>query len=77
MFKVADHILVPEHQKLNKEDTEKLLQKYNISVKELPKIGRKDPAVAHLNAQPGDVIRISRKSETSGTSTYYRVVIRG
>ncbi len=76
-FKVTEHILVPEHQKLTKEEKTQLLEKYRITSRELPKILRSDPAIAHLNCERGDVIKIIRKSPTAGKATYYRVVIHG
>ena len=76
-FNVTEHVLVPEYKKLTPEEKEKVLEEYNISVKELPKILKADPSVAHLDVDAGDVIEISRKSPTAGEAKYYRVVIRG
>ena len=67
------HILQPKHSILKKEETEKLLEKFNISITQLPKIKITDPAIPN-NAQIGDVIKIERKEE-EGTSAYYRVVV--
>jgi len=76
-MKVAEHNLVPKHLKLNKEKKKELLEKYHISIKELPKIFKEDPSISHLKVQSGDVIKIIRPSGTSGRSVYYRVVISG
>jgi DNA-directed RNA polymerase subunit H len=54
-----------------------LFEKYNISIKELPKISRKDPAIEHLDAKEGDIIRIERESLTAGKTVYYRGVVNG
>ena len=72
---ITKHEYVPKHTKLSEAETEKLLVKYNISKKQLPKILKKDPAIAHLDLKPGDVVKIGRKSPTLIESTYYRVVI--
>ncbi len=69
------HILVPEHQKLSREEADALFKRYNITQSELPKIYLKDPAIRHLDVKEGDVIKITRRSPTSGESVYYRVVI--
>ncbi len=74
-FDISKHVLVPKHTKLSDKDKEKLFEKYNITIKELPKIMLTDPAIAHLEAKPGDVIKIERNSPTSGKSIYYRGVI--
>jgi len=76
-MKVTEHNLVPKHLKLTKEKKKDLLEKYNITIKELPKILKEDPAIRHLKVIPGDVIKIVRASGTSGKSVYYRVVISG
>ncbi|HHI04235.1 MAG TPA: DNA-directed RNA polymerase subunit H [Candidatus Woesearchaeota archaeon] len=71
------HMLVPEHSKLNKKEIQELLEKYNISLNELPKILLTDPSIEKLNLKVGDVIKITRDSPTAGKFTYYRVVING
>ncbi len=74
---IKKHLLVPEHSKLNKTEIKELLDKYDITVNELPKIPASDAAIQGLNASPGDVIKIIRNSPTAGKSIYYRVVING
>lgn len=71
------HNLVPKHSLLNQEDSKKVLQKYNISVMQLPKISKKDPTIKELEVKPGDIIKIERKSPTDSKTVYYRVVIDG
>lgn len=68
--------LVPEHIILQEEEKQKLLEQYNITVKQLPKIFSSDPVVKTLKAKIGDVLKIIRKSVTAGTSVYYRVVVK-
>jgi len=67
------HILQPKHTKLSKEDTAKLLLKYNISLSQLPKISKKDPAVPE-GCETGDLLKIDRKNE-DGVEEYFRVVV--
>ncbi len=74
-FKADKHILIPKHIKLNEGQKEKVLKDYNISVKELPRILKTDPAIISLNAKPGDVIKIVRKSLTASEAVFYRVVV--
>ncbi len=68
------HVLQPKHTKLKEEDKKKLLEELNVSLNQLPKIKKEDPAIAGLNAEIGDVIKIERKEENS-VFTYYRVVV--
>jgi DNA-directed RNA polymerase subunit H len=74
-FKLDKHILIPKHIKLNEKEKQKLLEQYNISLKELPRIPKTDAAIASLNAKPGDVIKIIRKSPTAKEAIFYRVVV--
>lgn len=73
-FDIAKHELVPEHIKLTEEEKKKVLEKYNISTRQMPSILKTDPAIQTLNPVPGDIIMIKRKSATAGESAYYRVV---
>ena len=73
---ITKHILVPKHVKLSKEEVKELLEKYNISLKQLPTIFVKDPAIKNLNPEIGEVIKIIRKDDR-GEAMYYRVVIYG
>jgi DNA-directed RNA polymerase subunit H len=76
-FKVENHSLVPKHSKLNDKEKQQLLEKYKITLKELPKILKNDAAIKELNPKVGDIIKILRESPTAGQSTFYRCVISG
>lgn len=71
------HMLVPKHIKLSEEQRSSLLEKYNISLKQLPKIKITDPALKGMELKIGDLILIKRKSQTTGETEYYRAVING
>ena len=66
------HILQSKHVKLKSEEVKALLEKYNISLTQLPKIKSDDPALP-VGCQPGDAIKIERK-EDDRVRVYYRVV---
>ncbi len=74
---ISKHILVPKHEILSEEEVKKLLEKYNITKSQLPKILASDPMVKKIGAKVGDVIKITRKSPTAGESIFYRVVVSG
>ncbi|GGL67970.1 DNA-directed RNA polymerase subunit H [Halocalculus aciditolerans] len=71
---VSNHELVPEHNILDEEDVEEVLDEYDIERTSLPKIKRKDPALPD-DAEVGDVIEIVRDSRTTDKATVYRLVI--
>ncbi len=73
-FDITKHSLVPKHSKLSATDKKKLLEKYKVSIIDLPKIYSTDPAIQKLNLVPGDIVKIERVSLTSGNTTFYRVV---
>jgi len=73
---VTDHESVPQHRKLNEEEIEEVLEKYDIEKSDLPKIERTDAPLKQLNdVEVGDVIEIVRDSPTAGETLYYRTVI--
>ncbi len=76
-FNIEEHELVPKHIKLTEEEKNKLLDELNISPRQLPMILASDPMAKKLDAKPGDIIKIIRKSPTAKESIYYRVVVHG
>jgi DNA-directed RNA polymerase subunit H len=72
---VSNHILVPKHEKCSETEKKALLKKFNVEIKDLPKISINDAAIVDMNLQPGDVVKITRASPTAGESIFYRVVI--
>lgn len=73
---ITKHSLVPKHELLSVKEKEELLKKYGINLRQLPRILENDAIVKFLNAKTGDVIKITRNSETAGETVYYRVVIK-
>lgn len=73
---ILRHNLVPKHEILTEAEQAALLQQLNIKPEQLPKILASDPVVKTLGAKVGDVLKITRKSRTAGTTTYYRLVVR-
>ena len=67
------HILQPKHAKLKPEERKKLLDKYNISVSQLPRIKSDDPAMPK-DCSKGDIIKIERK-DGDKVNLYFRVVV--
>ena len=72
---VPNHAYVPKHEIMTKKEAEEVLQKFNCKPTELPLIFVNNPAIIGLGVKPGDMIKITRKSGTSGTSLYYRYVV--
>ena len=72
---VEAHELVPEHEKLDEDEVENLLEAYNIEKEDLPAMERTDAVAKKQGLEPGDVVKIKRDSPTAGETTYYRHVV--
>lgn len=74
-FIVKKHVLIPKHSRLGQKEKKELFARFNITLKELPKIAIDDPAIKALGAKTGDIIKIERMSTTAGKAVYYRGVM--
>ncbi len=74
-YNVIDHLLVPQHVILTKEEAEKALKQYSAKPYQFPYIKASDPAIKAIDAKPGDIIKIFGKSSTAGEATRYRFVV--
>jgi DNA-directed RNA polymerase subunit H (RpoH/RPB5) len=68
------HVLVPKHERLAKEEAEKILAEFYAKPLQLPIIRfHEDPIARVLGLLPMDIIRITRPSLTAGECVGYRV----
>jgi len=74
-IEIVKHQLVPKHEILSDEEKRAILQKFEATENNLPKITVSDPVVQMIEAKPGNVIKITRKSPTAGEAFYYRLVV--
>jgi DNA-directed RNA polymerase subunit H (RpoH/RPB5) len=74
-FDIFEHKLVPKHEILTQKETEQLIAQYRVQPYQLPQIKSLDPAVKAIDAQPGDILRITRKSATAGIHIAFRYVV--
>ncbi len=73
--KVTDHVLVPKHEILSADEKKEVLGKFNATEEQFPFLFSIDPVAREIGAKPGDMVRITRKSDTAGETTYYRFVV--
>ena len=76
-FKVSTHFLIPKHELLTREEAEQVKARFNAKSSQFPYIQATDAIAKEIGAKPGDFVRITRRSETAGTSVYYRYVVEG
>jgi len=75
--------MVPRHELLTDEETDKVLKRLKITRDQLPKIKDSDAAIKtlkvaiNMDIPEKSVVRIIRDSQTSETAEVYRLVIRG
>ena len=74
-FNILKHDLVPYFKILSRQEVEKLLNTYNITQGDLPKMAVTDPVSRAIGTREGDVVKITRKSTTAGQSVAYRLVV--
>jgi len=72
---IPAHAAVPKHEVASAEDVAEMLGKRFSSTAELPAIYAQDPPVVWAGGRPGDIIRVERLSETTGTTPAFRRVI--
>ena len=74
-FKITDHMLVPKPELMPPEESAAILKQYNSSPHEFPFVLSTDPAAKSIGAKAGDFLKVTRASETAGTTIYYRYVV--
>ena len=73
-FNILDHNNVPEHTILTDDEKSEIFSDVEYEIDQLPKIKINDPVVEAIGAKEGDILKITRESETAGTFISYRLV---
>ena len=72
---VEKHELIPVHEKVSDADKQQLFSETNTTFKDMPKIFRNDTAIVDMDVKVGDLLKVTRKSSTAKTTSFYRGVI--
>ena len=76
LHNITDHHLVPKHERIEKDEIEKICKIYNIQNKtDLKKILITDPVVKFYGFDEGDICKITRHNRNTGTTYDFRLVI--
>lgn len=76
-YELPNHRMYMPHRILKEDERTAVFNAYKVSNPEnqLPWIDSQDPPVKWIGAKPGDVVEVTRHSDSAGTSLYYRYVV--
>ena len=72
---ILQHKLVPLHVVLSEKERDEFLENFKITPDQLPKILNTDPVAIYIDAKPGQIVKIIRKSHTAKEAVAYRLVV--
>ena len=76
MYNPMKHELVPKHKKITEEEGKALMESLQLKSKtQLPLIQKQDIIARWLGLKPGEIVRITRYTETSGKYYFYRCCV--
>ena len=72
---ITKHKLQPQFKKLSENEKDEICKKYRATSEQFPYIRKKDPVSRYFGLKEGDMIKITRPSETAAEYESYRVCV--
>jgi DNA-directed RNA polymerase subunit H len=74
-FLPTEHAFVPKHEIVEEKEKAEIIKKFNASPAQFPQILVSDPVVREIGGKPGDLIKVTRESQTADEFVFYRFVV--
>ncbi|XP_040956617.1 DNA-directed RNA polymerase V subunit 5A isoform X1 [Gossypium hirsutum] len=74
LVNITKHVLKPQHRVLTEHEKQRLLQKYSIEEKQLPRLLKKDAIARYYGFEKGQVIKVTYGGEITESHVTYRCV---
>ncbi|XVF07122.1 hypothetical protein REPUB_Repub06bG0111300 [Reevesia pubescens] len=74
LINITKHVLKPKHQVLTNHEKQRLLQKYSIEEKQLPRLLKKDAIARYYGFERGQVVKVTYGGEITESHVAYRCV---
>ena len=70
-----EHVFTPKIRPLDTEEKQRILEEYDLKLRDLPKMEKTDFEARYFNLKVGDIVEIIRPSIASGEAVFYRLVV--
>ncbi|KAD3338598.1 hypothetical protein R6Q59_026551 [Mikania micrantha] len=74
LVNITKHVLKPKHRVITDREKEKLLMKFNLDEKQLPRMSQKDAIAQYYGLEKGQVIEVTYNGEITGLHVTYRCI---
>ncbi|CAK9185905.1 unnamed protein product [Ilex paraguariensis] len=74
LVNITKHVLKPKHQVLSDKDKQKLLKKFSLEEKQLPRMLQKDAIARYYGLEKGQVVKVTYTGEITESHVTYRCV---
>ncbi|XP_071686519.1 DNA-directed RNA polymerases IV and V subunit 5B-like [Rutidosis leptorrhynchoides] len=74
LVNITKHVLKPKHRVITDQEKEKLLKKFNLNEKQLPRMSEKDAIAQYYGLTKGQVVEVTYNGEITGLHVTYRCI---